>query len=287
MSAIPLPAAPDQNSIRLVLVGDTVGKAGVRAACLAALWFKRELKAEGLIANAENASDGSGMRKADYRSLKEAGYDGITLGDHIYKKKEIIEVLESVTDIVRPCNLPVTAAGKPSILLRLQNGTTVAIISALGRVFMKPVDCPFQAVERELAKIPAECTVRLVDFHAEATSDKQLMGRFLDGRVSAVLGTHTHVTTADEQILPGGSGFQCDVGMTGPFDSIIGRNIEAVMESTLSSMPLPFHVAKADVRVSATWLDVNLADGKCLAIGRLSLKQKFLEDYHKAEGPNS
>ena len=232
--------------------------------------------------NAENAADGSGLRRADYRGLKEAGYDGITLGDHLYKRQEIIEVLKSSTDIARPCNLPEGAAGKTSMILTLENGATVAVVSALGRVFMKPVDCPFASVDRELSRIPDEVAVRLVDFHAEATSDKQLMGRFLDGRVSAVLGTHTHVTTADEQILPGGSGFQCDVGMTGPFESIIGRNIEAVIESTLTAMPVPYHVAKGDERVSATWVDVDRASGKCQAIGRLCLKHKLLEDYHKS-----
>lgn len=278
----PLPPPPNQGCLRLVFVGDTVGKVGVRIACLAAAWFRRELLADGLLVNAENAADGSGLRRSDYRSLKEAGYDGITLGDHLYKKQEIAEVLESSTDIIRPCNLPEGAAGKTSMLVKLNNGATVAVVSALGRVFMKPVDCPFTAMDRELKTIPSEVTVRIVDFHAEATSDKQLMGRFLDGRVSAVLGTHTHVTTADEQILPGGSGFQCDVGMTGPFDSIIGRSIEAVMKSTLTSMPVPYHIAKGDVRVSATWVDVDRTTGKCQAIGRLCLKQKLLEDFHKS-----
>jgi len=279
----PVFSPPAHGLVRLVLVGDTVGKTGVRAACLAAAWFQKELRADCLLVNAENAADGSGLRGSDYRNLKEAGYHGITLGDHIYKKQEIMELLLSATDLVRPCNLPETAAGNSSMILTLKDGLQVGVVSALGRVFMKPVDCPFAAVDRELAKMPAEVAVRVVDFHAEATSDKQLMARFLDGRVSAVLGTHTHVTTADEQILPGGSGFQCDVGMTGPFESIIGRNIEAVLKSTLTSMPLPFHIAKGDVRVSATWVDVHRVDGKCHSIGRLCLRQKFLEDYHKSQ----
>lgn len=280
MESVPPP--PARGLTRLVMVGDTVGKVGVRAACLAAAWFQHELQAACLLVNAENAADGSGMRGADYRSLKAAGYHGITLGDHLYKKQEVIELLQESTDLVRPCNLPETAVGKCSMLLNLPDGTRVGVVSALGRVFMKPVDCPFAAVDRELSKMPEEVVIRIVDFHAEATSDKQLMGRFLDGRVSAVLGTHTHVTTADEQILPGGSGFQCDVGMTGPFDSIIGRDVDAVLKSTLTAMPLPFHVAKGDVRVSATWVDIDRADGTCQAIGRLCLRQKFLEDYHKS-----
>jgi calcineurin-like phosphoesterase len=151
---------------------------------------------------------------------------------------------------------------------------------------MKPVDCPFHAVERELTLVPEEVKIRLLDFHAEATSDKQLMGRFLDGKVSAVLGTHTHIATADEQILPHGTGFHCDVGMTGPFESIIGRDIEAVLHATLTAMPMPYHVAKEDVRLSATWLDVDISTGKCQRIGRLCLTQVELEQYEAATAPD-
>lgn len=274
-----LPAAPEKECVRIVFVGDIVGKPGLRAACNAALWFRRELKAECLLANAENVADGAGIRAADYRRLMAAGYHGLTLGDHIYKKKEALELLASTVNIVRPCNMPSGAVGHTQMILKLREGVSVAVISALGRVFMKPIDCPFIAVQKVLDGIPAEVKIRVVDFHAEATSDKQIMGRFLDGRASAVLGTHTHVTTADEQILPGRTGFHCDVGMTGPFDSIIGRDISAVVESTLTSLPLPYHVAKDDVRVSATWLDVSALNGQCIRIGRLSLLQTELDEY--------
>ena len=274
-------SAPKANQLRIVFVGDTVGKPGVKAACLAAAWFRNELQAECLLVNAENAADGSGVRMADYKRLVQAGYHGITLGDHLYKKQEILEVLKSSSNMVRPCNLPSQAVGPTHMLLAPRPNIRVAVISALGRVFMKPVDCPFQAVENELSKLPQDVRIRFVDFHAEATSDKQTMGRFLDGRVSAVLGTHTHVTTADDQIFPGGTAFQCDVGMTGPFESIIGRNIQAVTESALTSLPLPFHVAQEDVRVSATWLDVSIESGKCEGIGRISLRADDLEEYSK------
>lgn len=277
-------AEPKANHLRIVFVGDTVGKPGLKAACLAASWFLRELKAECLLVNAENAADGSGLRNADYKRLVQAGYHGITLGDHLYKRQEILEVLQSCSNMIRPCNLPSKAVGATHMLLSPRPHVQVAVISALGRVFMKPVDCPFQAVESELTKLPQDVRIRLVDFHAEATSDKQTMGRFLDGRVSAVLGTHTHVTTADEQIFPGGTAFQCDVGMTGPFESIIGRNIQAVTDSALTSLPLPYHVAKNDVRVSATWLDVNIENGKCENIGRLNLLADDLEEYSKRHG---
>ncbi len=142
----------------------------------------------------------------------------------------------------------------------------------MGRVFMKPVDCPFKAADRVLAAIPKEVQVKLLDFHGEATSDKQLMGRYLDGRVSAVLGTHTHVTTADECILPGGTAFQCDVGMTGPFESILGRQIDRVMETTLTFNPTAFDVATGDVRLCGTIVEVDPATGRATAIRRLVAK---------------
>ena len=153
------------------------------------------------------------------------------------------------------------------------DGTQVAVISLLGRVFMRPVDCPWAAVDRVLAEIPADVKVRVVDFHAEATSDKQLMGRYLDGRVTAVLGTHTHVTTADEQIFPGGTAFQCDVGMTGPYDSILGRRIDRVMETTITFQPTQFEVAAGDVRLSGTIVDVDPATGRATAIRRLVVNE--------------
>jgi 2',3'-cyclic-nucleotide 2'-phosphodiesterase len=281
------PTTPERNHLRIVLLGDIVGKPGLRVACNAAMWLRRELKADCLLANAENTADGAGIRSGDFRRLIQAGFHGLTMGDHLYKKKEGIEILQKNENIVRPCNLPDGAVGRTSMIIRVRETIDVAVISALGRVFMKPVDCPFRAVERELEKIPAAVKVRLVDFHAEATSDKQIMGRFLDGRVSGVLGTHTHVTTADEQILPGGTGFHCDIGMTGPFHSIIGRNIESVVESTLTSMPLPYHVAKEDIRASATWLDVDVETGACKRIGRLSLMLTDLESYVASMTPGT
>ena len=153
--------------------------------------------------------------------------------------------------------------------MRARNGVDVAVFSLLGRVFMRPVDCPWTAAERVLAAIGPEVRVKLVDFHAEATSDKQLMGRYLDGRVSAVLGTHTHVPTADECILPGGTAFQCDVGMSGPIDSILGRRVDRVLESTLTFYPTHFEVATHDVRLMGSLVDVDPETGKATAIRRL------------------
>jgi calcineurin-like phosphoesterase len=159
------------------------------------------------------------------------------------------------------------------MILKTKSGDSVAVISLLGRVFMRPVDCPWAAVDRILAQLPGDVKVILVDFHAEATSDMQLMGRHLDGRASAVLGTHTHVPTADETIFPGGTAFQCDVGMTGPYDSILGRRIDRVMETTRTFNPTHFEIATRDVRLSGTIVDVDPVTGRATAIRRLCVKQ--------------
>lgn len=273
------PAPPADGSLRILMVGDVVGKPGIRMTCDSVAWIRRVLKADAIVVNAENAADGSGLRCKDYRRLVDAGIDFITLGDHAYRKREIMEVLEQADNIVRPANLPNNAPGKGTAIGKVK-GVTVAVSSLLGRVFMKPVDCPFRAAEAELEKCPQDVTVHLFDCHAEATSDMQLFGRFLNGKASAVLGTHTHVATADEQILDKGTGFQCDVGMTGPFESILGRKIDAVMEATLDAVPTPFQVATADVRLNGTWVDVDSQSGRCLHIERLELREQVITDYN-------
>jgi hypothetical protein len=161
------------------------------------------------------------------------------------------------------------------------DGTPVAVFSLLGRVFMRPVDCPWQAAERVLAEIPAEVKIRVLDFHAEATSDMQLMGRFLDGRVSAVLGTHTHVPTADEQVFPGGTAFQCDVGMTGPHESILGRRIDRVKETVLTFRPTHYEVATHDVRINGAIVDIDPQTGKASSIKRLVVDEKRADELAK------
>ncbi|MCU0708427.1 MAG: YmdB family metallophosphoesterase [Pirellula sp.] len=260
---------PEKNSghVRIVLIGDIVGKPGMTAACAAVPIF-REAGCDLIVANAENAADGAGLTQKQYHQLVAAGVDAITLGDHIYKKREIEKVLRNQTNIVKPANFPAKAPGNDHCVVTTKGGVPVAVMSLLGRVFMRPVNCPFEAADRVLAAIPEEVKIRLVDMHAEATSDKQAMGYYLDGRVSAVLGTHTHVPTADEHLLPGGTAFQCDVGMTGPYRSILGREIEPVLRTTLTFDPNMFHVATEDVRVSATWFDADPFDGTAKRIGR-------------------
>lgn len=255
--------------MRLLLIGDVVGKPGREIITrLLPQLIERE-RLDLVIANGENAAAGSGITPAIYRELLAAGVDCITLGDHIYRRSEIVPILEKEANIVKPANFPPTAPGREHAVVTARNGVAVAVVSVLGRVFMKPVDCPWTAVDRALKQVPAEVKVRVVDFHAEATSDKQLMGRYLDGRVSAVLGTHTHVPTADECIFPGGTAFQCDVGMTGPYESILGRRIDRVLETTLSFIPSAFDVATEDVRLSGTIVDVDPQTGRATGITRL------------------
>ncbi len=236
--------------------------------------FGRRAQLDLVIANAENAAGGSGVTPAIYRELIRAGVDAITLGDHIYRRKEIYSVLENEPNIVKPANLPPESVGREWAVVNARNGVQVGIACLLGQLFMKPVDSPWQAADRVLAAMPNDVRIRLIDFHAEATSEMQLMGRHLDGRVTAVLGTHTHVPTADECILPGGTAFQCDVGMTGPFESIIGRRIDRVMETTLTGRPTEFDVATRDVRLCGTIVTADPATGQATAIERLCVTEE-------------
>lgn len=255
--------------MRFLLIGDIVGKPGVAIVTRALADLRQREGLDLIIANAENAADGSGLSPSIYRKLIAAGVDCITLGDHIYRRSEIASVLNSESNIVKPANYPAAAPGRTWALVKAAGGTQVAVISLLGRVFMRPVDCPWAAIDRVLGEIPADVKIRLVDFHAEATSDKQVMGRYLDGKVTAVLGTHTHVTTADEQIFPGGTAFQCDVGMTGPHFSILGRRIDRVLETTVTFQPTQFEVADGDVRLCGTIVEADPATGRATAIRRL------------------
>jgi metallophosphoesterase (TIGR00282 family) len=262
--------------VRILFIGDIVGKPGRQIVCDAIERLVAARDLDLVVANAENAAGGSGITPAIYRELTRAGVDAITLGDHVYRRKEIYSVLESEPNIVKPANLPPESVGRDWAVVTARNGVPVGIACFLGRLFMKPVDSPWQAADRVLSAMPGDVRVRLIDFHAEATSDMQLMGRYLDGRVTAVLGTHTHVPTADECVLPGGTAFQCDVGMTGPFESIIGRRIDRVMETTLTSRPTEFDVATEDVRLCGSIVTVDAETGRATAIERLCLRQAEL-----------
>ena len=264
--------------MRFLFIGDIVGRPGRDIVVRAAAGLRIRYGLDLVIANAENAAGGSGLTPSIYRDLVQGGVDAITLGDHIYRRKEIYSVLESEDNIVRPANLPEEAVGRRWTIVEAHDGTPVAIVCLLGQLFMKPNDNPWRAADKALAEIPSHVRVKFVDFHVEATSEAQLMGRYLDGKASAVLGTHTHVPTADETILPGGTAFQCDVGMTGPYDSILGRRIDRVMETTLTSNPTQFEVASGDVRLCGTLVEVDVESGLAVSIQRLCVREAELPD---------
>jgi 2',3'-cyclic-nucleotide 2'-phosphodiesterase len=256
--------------LKLLCVGDVVGSPGRRVLAEALPVLVERHGINCVIVNAENAASGSGLTKALYDKVIAAGADLVTLGDHIYRRKEIIPVLEQSDRIVRPANLPAAAPGREYAIRETAVGPRVAVISLLGRLFMRlPISCPYATVDRILKALPSDVRIVVVDMHAEATSEKVAMGWHLDGRVSAVFGTHTHVPTADERVLPGGTAYITDLGMTGPYDSVLGRLKERVIGTMISGVPSPFDVASGDVRLSGVIVEVESTTGRALKIERV------------------
>jgi metallophosphoesterase (TIGR00282 family) len=259
--------------LKILFIGDVVGSPGRRiiSQVLPRLIARWEIGL--VVCNAENSAGGSGLTIRCHEDLVEAGVDVFTLGDHVYRKDEVFTLFERGERLLRPANFPTDSPGEELVLAEARDGTTVAVFTVLGRTYMRPVDCPFRSADRVLERIGQATNVILVDVHAEATSDKQLLGRYLDGRVSAVLGTHTHVATADEQILPGGTGYQTDVGMTGPYDSILGRRYDRVLAATLTFVPHYFDVATGDPQFHGALIEVEPATGRAVAIRRVAITQ--------------
>jgi metallophosphoesterase (TIGR00282 family) len=259
--------------MRVLFVGDIVGDPGMRLACQAIPWLRQRDGLDLVVANAENACDGAGFAPSQYHRLRKAGVDAFTLGDHVYRKREIIDIMnEPMPRVGKPANYPAAAPGAAWLLVPAVDGTLVAVVSLLGRQFMKPADCPFAAAERVLAEIKVKTPLIIVDIHAEATADKMALGRWLDGKVSAVLGTHTHVPTADEQILPSGTAYQTDVGMTGPYDSVLGRRTDRVIAFQRTGVPNAFDVASGDPRLAGAVIDLNPLTGQAHAIRRVMVR---------------
>ncbi len=263
--------------MRILFIGDIVGAPGVQMVKRAVSILRECEQLDLVIANAENASGGSGLYPNVYKQIREAGVDALTMGDHLYKKSDIIEVLEKDEPICKPANYPEAAPGKDLLIVAAKDGTRVAVLSLLGRTYMKPVDCPFLAADRVLAKIPPDVRCIVVDVHAEATGDKYQLIHYLKGRVSAVLGTHTHVPTADEQVFPEGTAFICDVGMTGPYAGILGRRADRVLPAVVTFVPVSFDIATEDVRLGGAIIEIDPATGKALSIRRLMFREADLE----------
>jgi metallophosphoesterase (TIGR00282 family) len=257
--------------MKILFIGDVVGKPGRRAIRELLPEIVIQHKIDFVIANCENAAAGFGVTRDVVEELYSYHINVLTSGNHIWDKKEISEFVEDYEALLRPANYPAGSPGWGSVIRPDSSGRSCGVINLMGRVFMKSIDCPFRAAEREIDKMKKYTAIIIVDMHAEATSEKEAIGWFLDGRVSAVLGTHTHVQTADESILPGGTAYITDVGMTGPFNSIIGIRKDAVMERFLTQIPNKFDVAKDDVRLQGVVVDIDGKSGKAIGIDRLTV----------------
>jgi metallophosphoesterase (TIGR00282 family) len=251
--------------MRVLMVGDVVGKPGRRAVQTVLPELRRQQDVDFVIANAENAAGGRGVTLETANDLLQAGVDVITTGNHVWDNREIISYLDGELPITRPLNYPPGVPGRGYII---KNG--VMVINLMGRVFMGACDCPFQAVDRLLGERTDRAPVVIVDMHAEATSEKCAMGWHLNGRVSAVLGTHTHVGTVDAKVLPKGTAYVTDIGMVGPINSIIGDEVADVLYRFLTSMPNRLSVASGPVLFSSVLVEIDEKSGKALAITRMN-----------------
>jgi len=257
---------------RALLVGDVVGKPGRRALAVTLPDLLRERSIDVVIANGENVAGGSGITPPLFEEFRRLGVDVVTMGDHVFRRREVLPILKDSDRLLRPANLPPEAAGRGWTVLESQSGFPFAVVNLLGRTFMKPMgDCPFHAADRALADIGDRAKLIFLDFHAEATSERIGMGWHLDGRATAVYGTHTHVQTADERVLPGGTAYISDLGMTGPHDGILGRKKEKVLSVMVTGMPTHFDVATADARLSGAIVTADTQTGRASAIERLSI----------------
>jgi len=255
--------------MKLLFVGDVIGKPGRRALQHLLPRLVDRHRADYVVVNVENSAGGFGVTPDVLREIAELPIDVYTTGNHVWDKKEAYDLLEREPRLLRPANYPAGNPGKGLHLGETAAGIPVAVINLEGVVFMSNLDSPFHKADRLLAGLDPKYKVILVDFHAEATSEKQAMGFYLDGRVSAVLGTHTHVPTADERILPNGTALQTDAGMTGPYESVIGMRADKVLKRFLLQTHSSFEVAKRDVRLAGALVDIDEETGKARAIERL------------------
>ncbi len=263
--------------LKLLCIGDIVGRPGRRILADRLKGLVDEQGIDCVIVNAENAAGGSGLTPQIYSKLIRYGVNLVTLGDHAYKKKEIIQTLETEDNIIRPANFSELAAGRGIAFYKTGKGPVVAIISLIGRVFMKPAESPYIVIDKILPQIASKSDIVVVDFHAEATSEKIAMGYYLDGRVSCLFGTHTHVPTADERILPKGTAYITDVGMTGPVNSVLGRAIDSVVKSFRTQMPVPFEVASGEVKMDSIVVTIDSSTKTAEKIERVSIRQDYKE----------
>jgi 2',3'-cyclic-nucleotide 2'-phosphodiesterase len=235
--------------------------------------LREEEAADFIVVNGENAAAGAGITGKIARELLEAGVDGITLGDHVWDQKAFPGEIDQIPGVCRPANLPSSNPGARFLLLE-KNGFRLAVFTVLGRTFMPPRDCPFAEADRLVEELKPRCDGIVAEIHGEATSEKLALGWYLDGRVAAVVGTHTHVPTADACVLPGGTAYITDLGMTGPYRSVLGRQIEPVVARFLDGMPKRFEVAEEDVRISGVSIDLEPSGGRATAIRLVTVRKE-------------
>jgi metallophosphoesterase (TIGR00282 family) len=264
--------------IRLLFIGDIVGRPGRELVRHGLRGLVDHHRIDLVIANAENSAAGFGITRELGDQLLDWGVDVMTSGNHIWDKKEALDYIGAEPRLLRPANYPAGAPGNGSYLARTRDGRSVGVVNVMGRVFMLNIDDPFQIVLREIEALRKRTRVVFVDFHAEATSEKIAMGWHLDGKATAVVGTHTHVQTADERILPKGTAYLTDVGMTGPHDSIIGVEVEAALNRFLTALPQKFETATGNPRLNAVVIEADETSGVATDIERVSLSIEELQD---------
>jgi metallophosphoesterase (TIGR00282 family) len=257
--------------VNILLIADIVGNPGRQAVSRELHRLVDRYAIDMVIANGENAAGGFGITEDIAKELFEHGVHILTSGNHIWDKKDSFEFINREERLIRPANYPDGAPGRGSAVAVTAAGTKVAVLNLEGRVFMHNLECPFRVADREISRLKAITPIIIIDFHAEATSEKISLAWYLDAKVSAVIGTHTHVQTSDERILPGGTAYMSDAGMTGSFDSVIGIKKELAIEKFLTQLPVRFEVAKKDIRLNAVIIEIDENSGKALGVERISI----------------
>jgi len=258
--------------MKVLFIGDIVGRVGRMTTKALLPAVTNRYKIDLVIANGENLAGGFGLTDKTISEIFSYGVQIVTTGNHVWDKKEFVIQISKQDRVLRPLNYPPSAPGYGSVIYTLPSGDKIGVINISGRVFMSHIDCPFRTAEKEIEKLGQTTKILIVDFHAEATSEKMAFGYFMDGKVSAVIGTHTHVQTADEMILPGGTAYITDVGMTGPFNSIIGIEKEQVIQRFLTNIPVKFDTAKGEGIFSAVIAEIDDKTGKAFALQRIQLR---------------
>jgi metallophosphoesterase (TIGR00282 family) len=271
-------------SLRILCLGDVVGRPGRQILHQKLPALVRERAVDLVVANAENVAGGSGITANLFHKIRSYGVDVVTLGDHLYRKADIIPVLQTSERVVRPANLADSAAGRRFTVVGTNAGVQVGVFSLLGRIYMNlPANDPFATADEILAAIPDSVRVCVCDMHAEATSEKVAMQHWLDGRCSVIVGTHTHIPTADARVLPGGSAAITDLGMCGPYDSVLGRRKDRVIKHMTTSMPHSFEIATADVRMCGALAEIDPETGRALSMERIEIRGENADQAYDAD----